>query len=581
MPERSGTPGEVNSTRGDTGPTFADLSQDIAVPAAYEPVAISVSADDPDDVEAVSLWSSVDGAALVETPMVEVGGTCTATLDGQPEGTIVQFYAEATDGAGLISTFPAAGADSRALLTFGDGAETNGLHNFRMLVTADDSDWMHADENLMSDDLLGSTVVYNESRVFYDVGLRTKGSERGRPEDLRLGYGLRFGPDAPFRGRHQGVLVDRSEGVGYGQREVLMNLVMQGAGSVAAEYNDLVHAITPLSKHTGPAELQLDRATDLVLDAQFDEGSAGQLYEYELVYYPLSTTDGTAEGLKLPQPDGVVGTSITDLGSDKEAWRWNFLLQGNGWADDYAPMMELGALFDSGAFPAGASEVIDVDQWLRAFAFATLSGAVDNYGADGSQHNARFYVRPSDGRFLYFPHDLDFFGSSQMALVGNGDLSQLVGDPDHLRTYYGHLQDIVARAYNADDLAPWCEQLAELLPAQDFDSNCQFVADRADWVMYGSTDAVTVRFPPVSFAITTSGGSDFSVAGSETTLQGTGWLDVREIQLDGSSLPASWSGQAWSVVVPLEEGANDIELVALDQHGEVVGSDAVVVTSAP
>jgi hypothetical protein len=584
QPGGSGTPGEPNSTlTDDLGPTFGDLTQDVAVPQPEEPVTFTLSADDPDGVAAVTLWSSVAGAAFEAVAMTEAeAGTWTATLEGQAAGTVVQVYAEAVDELGSTSTFPAAGADSRALVKWDDGlAAANGLHNFRILVTEEDSAWMHADENLMSDDLVGCTVVWDESTVFYDVGVRTKGSERGRPEQPRLGYGVRFHAEQPFRGSHASVLIDRSEGVGYGQREVLMNLVMTHAGSVSGEYNDLVQALTPLPEHTGPAELQLDRFSDLVLESQFADGASGPLYEYELIYYPLTTDDGTAEGLKLPQPDSVVGTAITDLGDDAESYRWNFLIENNEREDDYQRLMDLGRAF-AGWDPDEVEAVIDADEWLRGFAFATLSGAVDNYGADGSQHNARLYVRPEDGRVLYFPHDLDYFGSSSMALVGNGDLVRLLQEPAHLRAYYGHLLDIVERAYNADYLAPWCEQLGDLLSGQDFEGHCQFIADRADWVMYGASDAVMTRFPELEFQITTENGVDFSLAADEVTLEGQAWIDVREISRDGVALEVTWTDEeTWQVVVPLVEGANDVTLVALDAQGEQVGSDAIVVTASP
>ncbi len=579
-PSLTGTPGSANSTASELGPTFGELSQDIAVPAPYEPVSISVEVNDPEGVERVTLWTSVDDAAFGATEMTESGDTWTGVVQGQAAGSIVQLYVEAEDGAGSASWFPAAGPDSRALLTFDRGeAEDNGLHNLRILVTGADSDWMHDDVNLMSDDLLGATVIYDESEVYYDVGVRLKGSERGRPEDVRLGYALRFNGDKPFRGSHRGVLVDRSEGVNFGQREVLMNLAMTAAGSVSGEYNDLAHAITPLPTHTGPVELQLDRASDLVLASQFDNGDQGALFEYELIYYPYTTDDGTAEGLKLPSPDAVVGTAITDLGSDKENWRWNFLLSNNQREDDFTGIMTLGRAFDSGDFPLNAESVIDVDQWLRAFAFATLSGAVDNYGADGSQHNARFYLRPEDGLVLYFPHDLDFFGSSQMSVIGNGDLSSLLTIAAYERLYYGHLQDIIGRAYNTGYLGPWCQQIGELLPAQDFDSHCQFIDDRADWVMSGSTDAVLTRFPEVEFAVTTG---DFTTVEAEATIDGTGWIDVRSIVVDTTAFTPEWTtASTWQVTVPLETGTNTLELVATDLHGDEVGSGFVVVTLEP
>jgi hypothetical protein len=511
-------------------------------------------------------------------------GRWIGALDGQAAGSLVQLYVEAKDDRGASAALPAAGPDSRALLRFDDGAaETNGLHNLRILMTEADSDWLHDDVNLMSDDLIGATVIYNESQVFFDVGVRAKGSQRGRPEQPRLGYGVGFTREEPFRGSHLSVLIDRSEGVNFGQREMLMNLVMTHAGSVSGEYNDLVHAMTPLSEHTGPAELQLDRFTDLVLDAQFADGASGRLFEYELIYFPYTTEDGTAEGLKMPQPDSVIGTSITDLGDDKEDYRWNFLVKNNEREDDFDGIIALGKTFarSGSAFLSEVDTVIDVEQWLRALAFASLSGAVDSYGGDGSQHNAVFYVRPEDQRVLYFPHDLDYYGGYTGSIVGNNDLQRLLQDPAHRRSYYGHLQDIVGRAYNADYLAPWCAQLSALLPAQDFQSHCQFVADRASWVMNDSARSVSALFPPVDFAITTGGGADVVVTAAEITLEGVAWVDVRNITLDGASSPLelTWvDDRTWQATVPLQAGPNTLGLIATDLSGAVVGEDAIVVT---
>lgn len=584
QPALSGTPGQPSSRAVDNlGPSFSGAKQDVAVPEPGEAVEISVAVEDPDGVAAVSLWYAVDGGAWEQVEMSESAGRWSASLEGQEAGAIAQLYVEAEDGLGETATFPAAGADSRALVQWEDGeAATNGLHNLRLIMTEADHDWLLDDPNLMSNDLLGATVVYDESEVFWDVGVRAKGSERGRPETVRLGYAVRFDPEQLFRGSHGSALIDRSEGVSYGQREHLLNLVMMRAGIVSAEYNDLIHVITPRPEHTGGAELQLDRSTSLVLANQFERGEEGEVYDYELIYYPYTTEDGTAEGLKLPQPDSVVGTSITDLGDDEEAYRWNFTLQNNLGEDDYAPIMELCQTFSlrgSADFLESAAEVIDVDQWLRAFAVATLAGAVDQYGGDSSQHNARFYARPEDGKLLYFPHDLDFFGGSSMAVIGNTDLWYLLQDPVNERTYYQHLYDIVSRAYNVDYLQPWCERMGELLPDQDFEYNCAFIDERADWVLSGSSDAVAARFPSVDFAITTNGGEDLGTADGAIVLEGEGWIDVREIRLDGEAMETTWlDGQTWQLRVPLEVGANALVLEAYDLGGALVGSDAITVT---
>ena len=586
QPGLSGTPGAENATiEENLGPTFANLGQDVAVPAPDEPVLISVSVDDPDGVDRVTLFSSIDGAAFQDLAMTEdEPGRWSAELEGKAAGTIVQLYVEAVDDLGATSTFPAAGPDSRALYAVDDGlAATNGLHNLRILMTTADSDWLHDDVNLMSSDRVGASVVYDEAEVFYDVGVRLKGSQRGRPTETRLGYGIRFHDEQPFRGSHTSVLIDRSEGVGFGQREMLQNLMMTRAGSPSGEYNDLIQLLAPRSEYTGAAELQLDRFSTLMLASQFVDGNNGTRFEYELIYYPSTTDDGTVEGLKLPQPDSVSGTSITDLGDDREAYRWNFLIKNNLREDSYDELIDLcqiSALSEE-AYLEQADAVIDVEQWLQAFAFATMSGATDQYGGAGSQHNAQFYVRPEDGRVLYFPHDLDYFSSSSMSVVANNDLARLLEDPANLRSYYGHLNDIIGRAYHTDYLAPWCEQLGELLPDQDFDSHCEFIDDRADWVLSGSSESVMTRFPSVDFHITTGGG-DITVSALEVSLEGEGWVDVREIALDGTagSLELTWVDDVtWQVTVPLEEGDNALTLVATDLHGEVVGTDSVFVTA--
>ena len=587
QPDLSGTPGSPNSRGvGNIGPTFAALHHEPAVPAPFDPVSVAVDVHDPDGVQGVTLWSSVQGAPFQGQDMTEgEPGRWQAALDGLPSGAVVQIYVEAEDGLAARSTLPAEGPDSRALIQVDDGqASSSGLHAFRIVMTPSDSDWLHEPVNLMSNDPVGATVVYREAEVFYDVGVRAKGSERGRPMVPRLGYAVRFAPEQAFRGSHRSVLVDRSEGVGFGQREVLLNLAMTHAGSVSGEHNDLVQVLTPRPEHTGPAELQLDRFTDLVLANQFEGGADGTRFEYELIYYPLTTDDGTPEGLKLPLPDQVVGTPLTDLGDDREAYRWNFLIKNNEREDDYDRLMELCRLFGlSGAdFLDLAGEVIDVEQWLRAFAFATLAGAVDQYGGSGSQHNAQFYVRPEDQRVLYFPHDLDFFGGAQMPVVGNGDLARLLEEPTWRRSYYDHLRDIIEQTYNGDHMARWCDQLGALLPEQDFEGNCHFIELRAEWVLNGSPEAVSAVYPPLDFTITTQGGADFSVDAAEVPLEGQAWIDVRGITLADSAEPldVAWIDDlTWEVVVPLQDGPNDLTLVATDLRGAVVGTDSIFVTS--
>ena len=586
LPERHGTPGGPNSTSvANLGPACSDLAHSPAVPAAGEPVSVQARVRDPDGVASVMLHWAVDDGPFVALEMVDMGdGRFVAEVPGQPASAVAQIYLEAVDGLGAASACPSRGADSRALWQVAAAPPGGGaLRPLRIILTPADAEWLHRDVNLMSDDHVGATVIYDQREVFYDVGVRLKGSERGRPRAERLGFGLYFSAQQPFRGVYRSVLVDRSEGVGYGQREMLINQMMTHAGSVSGEYNDLVQLLAPRAEHTGPAELQLARFGDLLLDNQFDDGGAGALFEYELVYYPTTTDDGTPEGLKLPQPDGVVGTAIRDLGDDPEAYRHTFLVKNNRRADDYRRVMALAAVFGLSGddFVAQVGEVIDVDEWLRAFAFATLSGTVDQYG-NGAQHNAQLYVRPSDQRVLYFPHDLDFFsGSPGGPVVANGDLAKLLGNPVWARRFYGQLHEIIETTCNDGYMSYWREHFGRLLPGQDFEAHHAFLVQRAAHVLSGAADSVTRAIPPVAFAITSEDGADFAVSAATATLAGVGWVDLREIWRVGSAAPlaVSWTAAtAWQAEVDLVCGPNTVTLQARDYAGRPLGSDVVVIT---
>lgn len=579
-PDRPGTPGAANSVAtANLGPTFGAVGHVPVVPARDAPVTVTAEAADPDGIAAMTLHYAVDGGAPATVAMSETATGYAVQVPVQPPaGSVVQFWIVATDTQGATTTFPAGGAASRALWKVDDGlAATNGLHNLRIITTPADTAWLFTPANLMSNDLVGATVIDEEAHVYYDVGVRLKSSERGRPSTARVGFALRFDPERPFRGVYRSVLIDRSQGVGYGQRELFFFQAMNHAGSPWSQYDDLIQILAPLAAHTGPAHLQLARYGDLLLDFQFDDGGDGELYEYELIYYPTTTDDGTPTGNKLPQPDSVVGTAIRDLGDDEEAYRLTFMMKQNRWRDDYGPFIRFARAFGQtgAAFDAQVDSVVDVDLYLRAMAFATLSGAIDNY-ASGAQHNAEFFVRPSDGKVLYLPHDLDFLGSSRGPVVASPDLGKLIASPARARLYYGHLHDIITTSFNATYLGFWSTHFGALLPGQDFAAHLSYIADRANWVMNLAPNAITVAIPRVTFAVTTA---PQTVATPTITLDGVGWVDVDRIVLAGAPLPLTWtSTTAWRATADLACGANPLAVTALDRHGATLGTATVTVT---
>ncbi len=586
-PEHVGTPSAANSmSEPNIGPTMRDLSHSPAVPDANQAVTVSVRAADPDGVSALTLRYSVNGGGFQSVPMgVGAGATYQATIPGQAAAAVVQFYIEATDALGALSKFPAAGSDSRALIKYNDGlAATNGLHNFRVILTNADRDFMYGNTEVMSNDRLGATIIDRESEIYYDVNVRLKGSERARAYQPRVGYNLRFGADQPYRGIHQSMAIDRSEGVGSGQFEFLFDIMIANSGGVISRYYDLIQVITPTgATHTRPAILQMARYDDVFLDSQFENGGDGSVYEYDFVYFPQSTDNGQPDGNKVPQGDGISGLSIANNGDDKERYRFYLIKKNHRDADDYAPIINYcKQMSKSGAaFNDGIDAVIDVDSWLRGMAYAVLSGAGDNAAA-GDGHNGLYYAHP-DGRVLFLPHDMDFSFSNTRSIFANGECAKLANSPGNpgndqrKRIYFGHLHDIISTTWNDNYMAMWKTHLSQLSPTQNWN------APNSGSLSPGARGAnvmgqITGSIPQIAFNIT--GPDPLSVNGSRATISGDGWVNVREIRLagNGAALAVRWiDGNSWELDVPVSPGQNLITLEAVDFSGEVVGTETITV----
>jgi hypothetical protein len=360
---------------------------------------------------------------------------------------------------------------------------------------------------------------------------------------------------------------------------------------VPSRYEDLVRLIAPRDTHTGPAMLGMARFQNIYLDEQFKKGSDGTVYEYDGIYIPNGTADGTPEGWKVPNPyhhvsvDGDFGPDLRGLGEDKEAYRFNYLIKNNRDRDDYSRLIEMLKMFEltGEALDAASQEILDVDQWLRVFAVMSLCGVGDVY-TQGLNHNIGFYVRPEDNRVLVLPWDWDFafVQSTSSALHGSSrNMGKVINLPNNRRAYFHHLRDLINTVYNTAYLGYWTDHYDDFLPAtgvypaQNFSGILTYVGARAAFVQS--------QFPAQApFAITSPRGSNLLTNTAFITLSGSGWLDIRELRLAGhpAKLPIRWTSLTnWQVTLPLMLGANHLVLGAYDPAGRLLGTDAVTVTT--
>jgi hypothetical protein len=585
VPSSGGTPGAVNSRRvANIGPTYDGLIHSPAVPAANTPVIVSVAAADPDNIAAMSLKYSVSGGAWQTAPMTAQGGRFAGTIPGQAAATLVQFYIEGQDALGAISQFPADGPSSRALVRWNDGqASTGMLHNFRILMTQLDTNRLHYGPNTTSNQLIGGTVIYNESEIFYDIGVHLKGSFVGR-DVSRTGFHISFNADQLFRGVHDKVAIDRSETVfDISPTETLIQVIGNHAGGIPSRYDDLVHVIAPRSAQTSVAHLRMAGYDELFLDETFENGSDGNVFDFETPRWATSTIDGNPESIKNSGSagNGFTNVDIQNLGDNKETYRWTLNLVNNRTRDDYSQLIALAKAFSltGTALDAALAPTMDVDEWMRVFALESLGGLGDGYNRN-YDHNLRLYVRPEDifnkNTVLAFPWDWDniFRTPTNRSLVGGDNLAKIINRPQNLHHFYGHLQDIIATTFNTTYMSYWTNHYGQIA-GKNFGWVLSYIGGRATYV--------TSQLPPqIPFVVTTNSGNDFPVNSVVATLEGNGWINVRTIRLAGSDTPleVTWLDQTrWRVTVPVEPGANPLTFEAYNFQGEPVGSDTITVTS--
>jgi len=582
VPALNGTPAARNSRYvANAGPTYSGFRHAPAVPNASQQVTVSVAAQDPDGVAAMTLWWRIDGGSWNQVPMTLANGFFKGTVPGNVAGTLIQFYVQGTDALGASSTFPAAGPNSRALFKVNDSqAVFDRLHNIRMLMTSADVNLLHAPTNVMSNDSLGTTVVYDEQQVFYDVGLHLQGSERGRNDSSRVGFTLEFHPDELFRGVQGAITMDRSGG--YGGRggrhdEIVLKHMINHAGGIPGMYDDICHVIAPRAQENSTGLLILAKYGDVYLDSQYVNGGDGNLFKLELIYYPTATADGTVQGAKLPQPDDVLGTDFMDLGNSKESYRWNFLNENNHTRDDYSQMMNVAKTFSfsGAALDAMSQQTLDVNEWMRTFAFESIGGIGDSYGISGGlPHNLMVYIRPEDLKGLAFPWDMDFgfyFGPSA-AIMPTGNLGKIAALPANQRLFYGHLHDLITTTCNGTYASRWTTHYGSLL-GQNWGAIATYMNDRANFIMSQLPTAIP-------FSITSNGGNDFGTNNNLVVLTGTAPIQVKTIEVNGISYGLTWTTVTnWTLRVPIGTGSNLLTVEGIDNYGRTNAVDTIRVTN--
>lgn len=582
QPEKHGTPGAQNSGfESVTGPTYKGLTHSPAVPTPGERIIVSTAAADPDGVSSLTLHYAVNGGSFSSSTMTYLASESTwqGSIPGQAEGAVVQFYIEGKDNNQTGSYAPADGPDSRAMIKWTAATTAAGKQSLRLIMLASEASTMHHPYEICSNRRFGCTIITDEEDIAYDCGIRLRGSMWSRRVESNSGLNLKFPADKPYRGVHSTITTRKRD-----MREIVAKHIINQAGGLHDNYNDVIYQYGHISDQNGWTRLEMARFGANYLEGLPEgDGKDGTIFKMEGIRVPTETEDGTSDTPKLLDPDVttlsfVNSFDLDNQGDNKEMYRHNLPINNNQDKDDYSRLIAMCQTLElSGTTLENAIEdVIDVDMWTRQFAMLSLCGVTDIY-TQGQPHNLNMYVRPADQIIEPMPWDWDhpFLQSTTASLWGSGDITKVFARPKFSRLFYGHMYDIINTTFNSTYMSYWTSHYGSLT-GENYSSYITYINNRSDYVL-------TQLPTEIEFAITTNDGIDFSVATSVVTLEGDGWINVREIYVDSNRepTPITWTDDdSWSITIPITPGLNEITLRAIDHQRTEVGRDTIKITNS-
>ncbi|MHC4206215.1 MAG: CotH kinase family protein, partial [Planctomycetota bacterium] len=609
MPLDLGTPGKLNSAFvANRGPDIINVKHEPVIPASGEPIVVTARVTDKDGVAYATLLYHSEGSSVVRSiAMLDNGsgndfvggdGIYTAAIPGASNGTMRAFYIEATDGS-QSTRFPtllqpsADVPDRTCLVRVGDPQLNTSLATYRIWLSDDVISTFRSRPNL-SNELMDCTFVYNNSEVFYNAGIRFRGSPflrsgSGRDPRNRYAFRIDFGPDKKFRGLEE-INLDNTEGGNRGPLQERATYWFHNKMGLQFSRQEYIRPIINGNAHSNYEDVQ--KIDGDYIREWFPNDTEG--YIHKIDDYFEYTADGTGfsnldEGLK----------SDSSHPRLKETYRWGFEKRSHRENDTWDHLLDFAAAFNTSSngtlYEQNVESFIHPEQFARVLALRHAVGDWDSYGYRRGKNNYFYYTLP-ESKWYLLPWDIDFtLGSGDGAntnlfSVNSGqfpEVDQFINYPKYERMYLQALAELVN--------GPWQTSYGTSDPPTEFD---KFLDDAADVLSANGQDAgrrnsikrfvrdrrsyILMQLPSsLTFEITTNSGVDFFTSTSTVTIKGVAPIEVAGISVNGTSVPVEFSGNSvFEVDVDIADGPNLLNIQGLTGVGNPVtgAADSITVT---
>jgi hypothetical protein len=629
VPANLGTPGLPNSRyTAKPGPAIFDVKHAPSLPPANVPVVVTARFHDVNPFQPTLLYR-VDTAAnptptYTSVPMTDNGtggdgmagdGIYSATIPAQGAGTVVAFLVQASDGSGATTLFPAelkdnAGIPRECVVVFGDTIPTGSFSHHHVFIT---QNWAQqwAQWGGVSHEGYDGTWVDGGGRIVYDWRGRYAGSPyhqyTGSPVTTVGGMHWNMPDDdqvfgtASFDKQHvpgNGPLDDDTL-----QREQASYWMAHKIGLTRQNRRYYVYYVNG-NRHAPVMEDAQVPGTDMIKE-YWPSDSNGLLYK----------NHGWFEGDIALQSNGYMNYSMPSwctLGAytttingvpnqyklARYRWMWlskQYPASANDYRDLFALIEAANTPTTSPSYYADLEAQVDTEEWMRLSAMEHATGDWDSFFTQ-NQWNMYCY-KPTMGKWTALKWDWNITlgggtqtwpsDGSQLFNVGSNDpiMGALQNYTPYRRAYLRALQDIANLAMNNALVNPLLEAKYAAFVANGL-TNAAYglvVQDPAeaggleDWIgtMHNSllTTLTNQGVSSVPFAIKST-----VVSNDVALVSGTAPLAVKTLQFNGLEWPLTWTSvTAWTVTVPLQPGANQLNVVGVDLNNQpVAGASGAV-----
>ena len=623
-PAAGGSPGAANANAStNLPPLITEVTHQPAVPGPLDPVTVTARLVDEQagGLGATLYWrnhTTTNPGGFAAAPMFDDGahgdglagdGRFGVTLAAQSNGVVVEFYVRATDADAQVRTWPAPARRedgsfaqaANALFQVDDGlapaAGANAAHPFlRVVVTGTEQQEF---QNLMdnvngltsyrSDAEMNATFISRDgtgTRVRYQAGLRMRGegSRSRTPPNWRVNFP---GDDAWdgltainlntqfIQAQLAGLALARQSG-----------LPVVAGRAVQVRLNGVNHArsgapINGSSTGSGFGSYALQEPIGSEWAARrFPDDGNGNVYRASVYpYYANLAYEGA------------------DLNAYTNATTGGYFKNSNTAAADWSDLLDLCWVLSTNtpdsSYVAAVTNRLNVDEWVRYFAVASLLEYSETSLAIGLGDDYALYRGLLDPRFQALLHDCD-------TVLGQGDggmtatasvwaalspsqtsdptqravfLDRFLRHPAIAPRYYAELERLCETTFAADAFAATLDgALGGWVPEATLSAMTNFAATRRT-----SVRAQIPRLLTVGSALAASNGYP-RTTGSNGTVFGTApAAAARAVTVNGAtSVWTAWVGR-WTNTAALAPGLNALDVRAWDADGALVAATNLVV----